>query len=148
MPNNPPLYNQETEDSCVPACLRMVFASFGLEKEEQELRYLCQCNWGGTIPSVAKDTAIKLGFANSKVVYSSINELQTYLQKDIYPIVYLKVELPDPEPHLVIHAVVIVAILSEEVMFNDPVRGAITYLMERFLREWEDANSLAIIIEP
>lgn len=34
---------QETPYSCVPACLRMVLSSFGLELQEAELRTLCDC---------------------------------------------------------------------------------------------------------
>ncbi|MGH9846476.1 MAG: cysteine peptidase family C39 domain-containing protein [Blastocatellia bacterium] len=41
MPSKPPFHKQETGYSCVPACLRMVLGSFGLDVSEIELRARC-----------------------------------------------------------------------------------------------------------
>lgn len=37
----PPFYKQETPDSCLPACLRMVLAARGRRYTERYLRRLC-----------------------------------------------------------------------------------------------------------
>ncbi|NJM47150.1 MAG: hypothetical protein HC860_14105 [Alkalinema sp. RU_4_3] len=36
-------HRQETPDSCVPACLRMVLGAMGVEMSEAELRERCDC---------------------------------------------------------------------------------------------------------
>jgi ABC-type bacteriocin/lantibiotic exporter with double-glycine peptidase domain len=52
-----PFHKQETIYSCVPACLRMVLSSFGLEISETELRDRCDCNPFGTDALKAVDMA-------------------------------------------------------------------------------------------
>ena len=66
MPAKPPLYLQETDYSCAPACLRMVLAAAGIEKTEEELRIVSNCDAEGTWPSEIVKTARSLGFENSQ----------------------------------------------------------------------------------
>lgn len=67
MPETPPFDKQETDYSCVPACLRMVLASLGVFKTEQELRELCDCTvLEGTSALKAVDAARASGFKNTQ----------------------------------------------------------------------------------
>jgi ABC-type bacteriocin/lantibiotic exporter with double-glycine peptidase domain len=43
-----PFYAQETPESCVPACLRMVLAHWGILETESILRAKCQTTHRGT----------------------------------------------------------------------------------------------------
>ncbi len=45
MPVRPPYYKQETEYSCMAACLRMVLEHLGVVKTEKELRVLTDCDF-------------------------------------------------------------------------------------------------------
>lgn len=66
MKSKPPFHKQETRYSCVPACLRMVLGSFGLEITESELRARCDCTpFNGTNALQAVDAARELGFAGT-----------------------------------------------------------------------------------
>lgn len=47
-------FHQETSESCVPACLRMVLVYWGIEVEEATLRICCQTNrFGSTFAETA-----------------------------------------------------------------------------------------------
>ena len=45
-----PHYEQELNNSCLPACARMVLAYFGIEKSEQSIRILLKTKPAGTNP--------------------------------------------------------------------------------------------------
>lgn len=91
MPAKPPLYRQETEYSCAPACLRMVLASFGLLKTEQELCVLCDCTACGTDAFKLVEAARKLGFTNTRKYNNlTLDELRAELERGLYPIVYVR----------------------------------------------------------
>jgi ABC-type bacteriocin/lantibiotic exporter with double-glycine peptidase domain len=57
-----PFYRQETPDSCVPACLRMVLAGLGVDRAEAVLRQMCDCTMLGTDALNVVDAARQLGF--------------------------------------------------------------------------------------
>ena len=63
--SKPPFHKQETLYSCVPACLRMVFAAFGVDVSEADLRAACDCTLAGTDSLQAVDAARSYGFKQS-----------------------------------------------------------------------------------
>ena len=62
MPLKPPFHKQETRYSCVPACLRMVLGSFGVDLSESALRVHCDCMPYGTDALMAVDAARALAW--------------------------------------------------------------------------------------
>ena len=65
MRSKPPFHRQETRFSCVPACLRMLLLSFGLDIPEIELRVRCDTTILGTDALRVVDAARQLGFTGS-----------------------------------------------------------------------------------
>src|SRR5438270_13698696 len=63
--SKPPLHKQETLYSCVPACLCMAFAAFGVDVSEADLRAACDCTLAGTDSLQAVDAARSYGFQQS-----------------------------------------------------------------------------------
>jgi ABC-type bacteriocin/lantibiotic exporter with double-glycine peptidase domain len=104
MPDKPPIHKQETAYSCAPACLKWVLESFGLIKTEQELRELCDCTYdsillpGGTGPFKLKVAAQKLGFNHTAAANLTFDELNSELQRGLYPIVFIKTRLVPDKP--------------------------------------------------
>jgi ABC-type bacteriocin/lantibiotic exporter with double-glycine peptidase domain len=146
MPAKPPLYRQETEYSCAPACLRMVLASFGLLKTEQELCVLCDCAALGTDAFKLVEAARKLGFINTRKYNLTLDELKAELDRGLYPIVYVRAQLA-PDTPFQEHAIVVTEITEDEVRILDPTRGRDVFFTSRFLREWELMRRLTILVE-
>src|SRR5437867_1386166 len=90
MPSKPPFYKQETPDSCVPACLRMVLGSFGLSIAESELRSRCDCTpYFGTNALMVVDIARQFGFAGTAKHTMTLQELHMVLTDGHHPIVFV-----------------------------------------------------------
>jgi hypothetical protein len=60
-----PFHKQETLYSCVSACPRMMFAAFGVDVTEADLRAACDCTLAGTDSLQAVDAARSYGFKSS-----------------------------------------------------------------------------------
>ena len=147
MPESPPLYKQETDYSCVPACLRMVLASLGVFKTEQELRELCDCTvLEGTSALKAVDAARGSGFKGSRKRNLIFDDLISELERGLFPIAYVATLLP-PHAFAQKHALVVIAIEGDEVRALDPARGDIAFSKDEFLAEWDSTRRLAILIE-
>ncbi len=82
----PSHFFQTHSESCVPACLKMVFASLGFEISEFDLRNLCKCDKTGTSPSNAVNAVGECGFDayQANLVFE---ELEDLISKNITPIV-------------------------------------------------------------
>lgn len=146
MPVKPPLYLQKTEYSCAPACLRMVLASFGVLKTEQELCVLCDCNAWGTDAFKLVEAARNLGFTNTRKYNLTWDELKAELDRGLYPIVYIRTQLA-PDTLFQEHAIVVTEITKDEVRILDPTRGETSFLQTNFLHEWGLMRQLTILVE-
>lgn len=121
MPLKPPFHKQETRYSCVPACLRMVLGSFGVDISESELRTRCDCTPYGTEALMAVDAARALGFVKTAKYTLSLAELQTVVTDGHYPIVFVDL---NPIAGLdAIHAMVVADVSGQEVVVLDPLQG-------------------------
>lgn len=145
MPAKPPLYRQETDYSCAPACLRMVLAGAGIEKSEEDLREISDCTIEGTDALKIVDAARSLGFTNSRKFNLEFDDLKSFLSQNIYPIVYLKLRLGTASL-MQQHAVVIIEVRQENLLLYDPVRGEIEIDKPDFLQSWNAMRRLALII--
>lgn len=124
----PPYYSQETEYSCLAACLRMVLESRGVIKSEKELRILTDCDFdsghypGGATAQRIVDAARLLGFPNSSKNNLVLPELVAVVLEGLFPIVLIGIRLQPDEP-VQSHAVVVTAISNRGVTVLDPNRG-------------------------
>jgi ABC-type bacteriocin/lantibiotic exporter with double-glycine peptidase domain len=142
--STPPFYQQETPDSCVPACLRMVLAGLGLHLDEAELRALCDCTWLGTDALKAVDAARSLGFAGSAKHTLNSAELEEALAQGHFPIVF--VELSPIDQSQGQHAFVALALSPSTIEVYDPEQGRRTLSRETFELGWGAARNLTILI--
>lgn len=152
MPVRPPYYAQETDYSCMAACLRMVLEYLGVSKTEEELRILTDSNFdskhfpGGTEAHRAVDVAKQLGFPDTSKNTLILQELLGMLIKGRFPIVYIAIRLR-PNTPLQTHAVVVVEINQEGVRILDPVRGEIVHSQDEFNEMWQLRRGLTLLIE-
>ncbi|MGF1478256.1 MAG: cysteine peptidase family C39 domain-containing protein [Cyanophyceae cyanobacterium] len=115
-------FKQETVYSCVPACLRTVIASFGMEMSEAELRLRCDCTPLGTEALIAVDAARQLGFSKTVKCTLTTEELKAQIDSDVHPLVFI--DLLPVEGIKSSHAVVVEAIAGEPVLVIDPLSGS------------------------
>jgi predicted double-glycine peptidase len=139
-----PFYRQETPDSCVPACLRMVLAGLGIELTEAVLCQMCDCTILGTEALSAVDAVRLLGFPMARKENLSMVQLEMVVQSGCYPILYVGLFPIDGE--MGIHGVVVVDLDDSTVMIFDPLMGE--RLLERtvFEQAWRMTNGLTILI--
>jgi ABC-type bacteriocin/lantibiotic exporter with double-glycine peptidase domain len=146
MPGRLPLYIQETEYSCAPACLKIVLESFGVIHTEEELRNLTDCTPSGTNALSLVDVCRKLEFLGTRKYSLTFDELKEVLNEGLHPIVYLRVMLS--EGHIPqMHSVIVELIDREGVHLIDPWRGKIVYDFVRFTTEWSIFHGLTILVE-
>ena len=147
MPVKPPLYLQETDYSCAPACLRMVLAAAGIEKAEEELREISGCTLEGTEALAIVDAARSFGFQNTRKYNLDFDELKSSLAQNLYPIAYIKTRTGS-QKLLQQHAVVVIEIKPGKVFLLDPApeRGEIEMAEAEFLQAWSAMRRLTILV--
>jgi ABC-type bacteriocin/lantibiotic exporter with double-glycine peptidase domain len=152
VPVRPPYYKQETEYSCMVACLRMVLEHLGVVRTEKELRVLTDSDFdsphhpGGTEARHVVDAARELGFVNTNKNNLTLQELVAVVIQGRFPIVQIGIGLP-PSTLVQPHAVVIVKINERGVLMLDPARGEIVHTQEEFDQMWRRQRGLTILIE-
>src|SRR5262245_11487012 len=87
--SRPPFYKQEKDNSCLPACLRMVLAASGVLVSERRLRELCDWTPQRSVSSSAVVAAARaLGFVHSREDYGlRLHDLRDALRSGLFPIV-------------------------------------------------------------
>lgn len=145
MPSTPLFHKQETPYSCVPACLRIVLGSFGLELSEVELRTLCDCTPFGTEALKAVDAARQLGFAQTVKHTLSAHELEVQVRQAVYPIAFVNTLPIDGIKGG--HAVVVVDIDQDGVSVYDPLRGQRLLPRTTFDTAWAMMHNVAILVQ-
>lgn len=145
LPSKLPFYNQETPDSCVPACLRMVLSSLGHEISEAELRLLCDCTFEGTTALKAVDAARQLGFRSTRKHNLSLTELNDLVSDGSTPIVF--VEMYPIAGIFQVHAMIVTKVTPFSIQVVDPETAERTLPLQVFNAAWEYRQNLAILIE-
>jgi len=145
--SKPPFYEQETDESCLPACLRMVLAAHGVRVSEKHLRKLCGCQPGwGTLSSDVVRAAQALGFPQSAETYTlRMHDLRDAVRSEIYPIV--GVNLYELRGVWSPHAQVVVSVTARSVEVHDPLLGHLWLMARTFERAWEIEDFLTILIQ-
>ncbi len=138
-------HKQETPDSCVPACLRMVLTAMGLEISEAELRERCDCTMFGTDAFMAVGALRGLGFERSRKETGSMAGLIMELSAGGFPIVF--VNLLPIDGIKVSHAMVVMAIQENGVHVCDPRLGERMISRVAFVAGWVMMQGLVILVE-
>ncbi len=142
-----PHYRQSQPGACLPACVRMVMTGLGDERSEREWAVALDSFRFGTPSSRVKRLA-KLGY---RVQYgeSSLEDLQSYLAHQIFPIVFVSANMLDWADFHGFHALVLVEVTEIDVALHDPALegGAMRLSIDGFLMAWEEFDRLAAIIE-
>ena len=108
-------YAQETRVSCVPACVRMVMAYWGIEIDEATLRACCETDRSGTAAKAAVACVGRLGLRTFEVRAATLDDLRGWLGNGIFPIVYLN--LFPLDTLWVQHAVVVEDVTGEAIAY-------------------------------
>ena len=142
----PPFYAQETPDSCLPACLRMVLAARGLQFSERHLRQLCHCKpMMGTHSSDVVQAAQSLGFVDSVEDRSlRLFDLRDAEREGFFPIVGVNLRLL--RGIWSSHAQVVAEITSARLRIHDPMFGRLRLSLHTFEAAWADADYLTILV--
>ncbi len=152
MPVRPPYYAQETDYSCMVACLRMVLEQLGVIKTEKELRVLTDCDFdsphypGGAEARHIVEAARELGFVNTSRNNLTLQELVGELIQGRFPIVQIGISLR-PNTRVQPHAVVVLEVNERGVLMLDPVRGEVVHTQEEFDQMLKRQRGLTILIQ-
>jgi len=146
MPLKPPFHKQETRYSCVPACLRMVLGSFGLDMSEGELRVRCDTTAiYGTDAMLAVEVARALGFVRTAKYTLTFDELKALVADGHCPIAFVDLNPIDGVDD--IHALVLIGIGMEDVIVLDPLQGERRLPSYAFNAGWVRRHKLVILVE-
>ena len=137
------LFRQEKTYTCAAACLRMVLDYLGYEIDEPALAELCETDPDGTSANDLILAANKLGF-EAKKEYSNVLDIQKYLTRDVYPIVYVNLLAIDGLD--ITHAFVLETLTRGAVTVLDPWRGRRKIALPQFKIAWEKTRNLTIIV--
>ena len=141
---------QERPESCVPACLRMVLASFNVTISESELYSCSQTDIDGTLPSLAVQCVENLGFTASSIRLPDLATLLYHINDGyVHPIVFVNL---GPLLGLnLLHAVVVEKIDTESGVVHvidpaHPPTGERAWPQALFETGWRMARGQTILI--
>jgi ABC-type bacteriocin/lantibiotic exporter with double-glycine peptidase domain len=127
----------------VPACLRTVLASFGLDVSESELRTLCDTTIFGTAALKTVDAARALGFTGTAKHNLTLEELTAAVDAGLYPIVFVNLDPISGKDAA--HAFVVVE-ASASILVYDPLHGERTLSRETFRAAWALMRNVAVLV--
>jgi len=147
-----PFFAQERPESCVPACLRMILATFNVVKSETEIYSCCQTDIDGTLPSAAVECAASFGFDARTLRLDGLESLQARLQ-ELNSRTILFVNLASLIGVNVIHAVVLrsLDVQRNQIQILDPAfppQGERVWSLDQFQLAWRAARYQTILILP
>lgn len=129
----------------MPACLRMILLSFGIDIPESDLRVRCDSTILGTSALAAVDAARLIGFGASGKYTLTPDELKNLVEAGRYPIVFVSMLPIDARDDL--HALVVTGFGQHAVSVLDPLNGGRTIPLPTFTAAWGIRHNLAILIE-
>jgi len=139
-------YRQSSPGACLPACVRMVLVMLGDERaEEQWVAILGSYEFGTPAGRVTR--LIELGY-QVQFGPSSLEELQSHLERDLSPIVFVHAGLLPWTDFGGFHALVLTEISPTDVALLDPALddGPTRLSKDGFLLAWEEFDCLAAVI--
>lgn len=123
----------------------MVFAAYGVDVPEAELRAACDCTLAGTDSLRAVDAARSYGFEQSARYTLMLEELATLVEGGSFPIVFVSLKPIDGVRGT--HALVVMSIGEQDIIVYDPLRGERALSKQTFSTAWAQRHNLTIIIQ-
>ncbi len=84
-----PFFRQETPYSCIPACLRMVLAHWGIDTDEDQIRQRSMTTLWGTSARDAIKCIQSYGLSAEEIRHATIDNLRDWLEHDLFPILLI-----------------------------------------------------------
>jgi len=141
-----PHYPQSNPGACLPACARMVLATFNEQRSETELSAILESYDFGT-PAYHISYLSKIGY---QVEYRpfALNELAAYLAQGLFPIVFVHADLLPWTDFSGFHALVLIKITTQDVLLLDPAlpNGPTQLAIDGFLAAWEEFDRRAAVV--
>lgn len=128
----------------MPACLRTVLASFGLNVSESELRTLCDTTIFGTAALKTVDAARALGFAGTAKHNLTLEDLTAAVDAGLYPIVFVNLDPISGKDAA--HAFLVVEASATGILVYDPLYGERTLSHETFRAAWALMRNVAVLV--
>jgi ABC-type bacteriocin/lantibiotic exporter with double-glycine peptidase domain len=122
----------------------MVLDLLDYEIDEASLSAICRTDADGTSADDLVHAANGLGFTAWKE-YSTIIDIQKYLGKGIFPILY--VNLLAIDGLAITHAFILEAMTRGLVTVLDPWRGRRKITLQQFKVAWEKTRNLAVLVD-
>ena len=141
-----PFFSQETPYSCVPACLRMGLAHFGIEASEDEVRRRAYTTLWGTNARDAVACIRSFGLLAEEKKDASLVDLHQWLAGGLFPI--LLIDLRPLHNEAGRHAIVAEAVTDDELIYLDPLAGRRVMALGRMDQAWRLNRCRAILIWP
>ncbi len=147
-----PFLQQERPESCIPACVRMVLARYGVERSEAEVYACCETDADGTLPSAAARCIRQFGLKAEAQRLKGLETLQGHLNTPDCSVI-VHVNLATLLGVNVVHAVVVEAIdgRANYVRVVDPAyppAGRRTWPLGLFEMAWRAVRYQALVITP
>lgn len=142
-----PHFQQETDYTCLPACVRMVLTFLGDDRPESELALAFQSvrDWG-TLPEQIEATLITWGYRVRWFEGAPLERLEQ-LQTNHFPVIAFLRAADLPHGTSGLHAIVIVDIDEQFVICLDPVLNQdLKLAIAEFLRIWSRLNNQGMVI--
>jgi len=139
-------FQQETDYTCLPACIRIVLNFFGDEKPEKEIASACHTTNAGTRFRDAVHAIRSVGYEVTQIQDGSLDELFTSILNKEPVIVALGAEHL-PYGDFGSHAVVIIGFEGNNAVLIEPAFGKeIKIDLLEFLKAWQSRGKKGIII--
>jgi len=141
---------QEKDNSCLPACIRIVLRYLGHDLAESEICTACETTDSGTGQEQAAAGIVRLGFNATKPENAPLGIIDKFLRQGKPVIALLHVShLPYARQQTGLHAVVVNRSENDYISFIDPARGEeIEIDIDAFLAAWDERGRLGLVIEP
>ena len=123
----------------------MVFAAFGVDVSEADLRAACDCTLAGTGSLQAVDAARSYGFKQTARYTLTLEELTTLVEGGNFPVVFVSLKPIDGVRDT--HALVVAEISEQNVTVYDPLQGERILRRQTFMTAWALRHNLTIIIQ-
>lgn len=142
--NPPPFIEQESEESCLPACLRMMLAHWGVAVDEAALRECCQTTWFGSRLEDVVACAQTHGLQAELREGAAWADLLGWLAQGYFPIVTLNL-LP-LAGRVAMHAVIVIVATQRRVTYLDPELGQRRAARKALEQAWQMRGGRALLL--
>ena len=130
-----PYFKQETDWTCGPAVMRMILASFGIQKTEEELAEQLETNTEkGTLYGNLLKLAERYGFRHMSDINGNLNDLKNLIKEGFKVIVCYYCPEEDTD-----HYAIVKDIDSDFVYLLDPWYGPdYSFSLKEFINMWKN----------